>query len=321
MPRPEIRPFGDAHLDAAGALLADRHRAHRIAEPLLSPRYETPATARDEVEAAWREDGATGAVAEAGGEVAAYVIGAPRSESWGPNVWVGAAGHAARAADVIRDLYARLAEEWVAEGCTAHYALVPATDTGLVDAWFRLGFGQQHAHGIRDVPAEAAVPAPPGVEIRAAGPDDVDSLVELDAILPQHQWRAPVFSRGRTPTPDEAREEAIEALGDERITILLAFGGGRVLGGASVADVAVSGAHAGPARPDGAAVLGWAATQPDVRGTGVGVALTDSVFAWARERGYETVVVDWRVTNLESSRFWPARGFRPTFLRLYRSIP
>jgi hypothetical protein len=27
------------------------------------------------------------------------------------------------------------------------------------------------------------------------------------------------------------------------------------------------------------------------------------------------------VTNLLASRFWPKRGFRPFFLRLYRSIP
>jgi hypothetical protein len=27
------------------------------------------------------------------------------------------------------------------------------------------------------------------------------------------------------------------------------------------------------------------------------------------------------VTNLLASRFWPRRGFRTTFLRLYRSIP
>ncbi len=41
----------------------------------------------------------------------------------------------------------------------------------------------------------------------------------------------------------------------------------------------------------------------------------------ARERGYGTMVTDWRVTNLLASRFWSARGFRPTFLRLYRHIP
>jgi ribosomal protein S18 acetylase RimI-like enzyme len=79
--------------------------------------------------------------------------------------------------------------------------------------------------------------------------------------------------------------------------------------------------HVGLARPDGAAFLGWAATRPDVRGSGAGVALTEAGFAWARERGYATMVTDWRVTNLLASRFWPARGFRESFLRLYRRIP
>ena len=33
------------------------------------------------------------------------------------------------------------------------------------------------------------------------------------------------------------------------------------------------------------------------------------------------MVTDWRVTNLLASRFWPQRGFRETFVRLYRHIP
>ena len=83
----------------------------------------------------------------------------------------------------------------------------------------------------------------------------------------------------------------------------------------------MSSVHVGPARPPGAALLGWAATLPGVRGSGAGLALTDGTFAWARERGHATIVTDWRVTNLLAARFWPARGFRPTFLRLYRAIP
>jgi GNAT superfamily N-acetyltransferase len=79
--------------------------------------------------------------------------------------------------------------------------------------------------------------------------------------------------------------------------------------------------HAGLARPPGAAFLAWAATLPEVRGSGVGLRLTQAAFAWACSRGHEVMVTDWRVTNLRASRFWPSRGFRPTFLRLYRSIP
>ena len=45
---------------------------------------------------------------------------------------------------------------WVEEGRTSHYAIVPAGDAALIDAWFRLGFGQQHVHAIREAPDDAA---------------------------------------------------------------------------------------------------------------------------------------------------------------------
>src|SRR5919198_74044 len=85
---------------------------------------------------------------------AAHLIAAPRDDDvWGENVWVEAAGHAVEEVEDVRDLYAAAATRWVDEGRARHYTLVPATDAALVDAWFRLGFGQQQAHGIREVPA------------------------------------------------------------------------------------------------------------------------------------------------------------------------
>jgi GNAT superfamily N-acetyltransferase len=53
----------------------------------------------------------------------------------------------------------------------------------------------------------------------------------------------------------------------------------------------------------------------------LGRALGEAVSAWADTEGYASIVTDWRETNLLSSRFWRARGFRPSFLRLYRHIP
>jgi GNAT superfamily N-acetyltransferase len=78
--------------------------------------------------------------------------------------------------------------------------------------------------------------------------------------------------------------------------------------------------HVGLARPPAQSYLAWAETLPDVRGTGVGLALTEAAHAWAGEAGCTTMVIDWRVANLLASRFWPRRGFRPLFLRLSRSI-
>src|SRR6185503_20227458 len=104
-----------------------------------------------------KADGASGAVATRGGRLVGFLLGAPKSnQTWGPNVWVESGGQAVAAdepAEVIRDVYGLAATRWVEEGSTAHYVLAPSSDRQLVDAWFRLAFGNQHSHAIRPVPA------------------------------------------------------------------------------------------------------------------------------------------------------------------------
>ena len=318
MARPEIRPFSAEFVAAAGELLAGRHRAHRAAEPLLPPQYEDPATAAAAVEELAAAENASGTVALRDGEVVGFLLGTRKGdESWGPNVWVEAAGHAVREAEDLRDLYAGAAARWFDEGRVRHYALVPASDHALVDAWARVGFGQQHAHGIREVP-EATWPE----GTRLAEERDLEALVDQTPLLTEHQERSPVFSVGlRRETREEILADIVADLPKEEIGDLVFERDGRVVGAFQLAPVELSSTHSTLARPEGAAILGWAATEPAVRGSGAGLALTEASFAWARERGHEVMVTDWRVTNLLSSRFWPARGFRTTFLRLYRHIP
>jgi ribosomal protein S18 acetylase RimI-like enzyme len=319
MGRVETRPFSEELVGAAGELLAARHRAQRAVEPLLPVAYEDAAAATAEIEALAAADDASGAVALRDGRVVGYLLGAPRTDDvWGPNVWVELAGHAVEEAEDLRDLYATAAGRWLEEERPRHYAVVPESDYALVEAWFRLSFGQQHAFGIREVPE--AVTWPEGV--RRAEPGDVDALVALTPVLGDHQARAPVFSRGHPPSdPDVLRAEILADLGKEEIAELVALRHGEIVGAMESVPVEQSGTHTGLARPPGAVLLAWAATLPGVRGSGAGRALTEATFAWARERGHEIIVTDWRVTNLLASRFWPSRGFRPTFLRLYRHIP
>jgi GNAT superfamily N-acetyltransferase len=316
--RPEIVAFGDEHLDAAAVLLAERHARQRLVEPLLSASFEEPGAARVELEAAWRAEGASGAAALEDGRLVGYLVAAPRRGSaWGPNVWVDPSGHAVEEAETVRDLYAHAAAAWVAAGATSHYVVSPATDPALLDAWARLEFGQQQGLGIREVPTE---PTPPGrVRVRRATEDDVDAILGLD-ILGEYQTSSPTFAPHAASDPVEAREELLEELADPRVASLVAELDGRAVGIATAAPVEYSGLHTGVARPDDACILGYAATAPAARGAGAGLALTEGVFAWARENGYTTVVVDWRMPNLLSSRFWPARGFRTSFVRLHRTI-
>jgi ribosomal protein S18 acetylase RimI-like enzyme len=315
VPKLDIQPFADEHLDAAAALLAERHRAHREAEPLLPDVTDFRAHVEDE----WRADDAFGWFAVTEDEPAGYLIGSPGGEIWGEgNVWVGLAGHAVREPETVRDLYQAAAEAWVDGGLRRHYVVVPTHDPALVDAWFRLSFGAQHAQGIQEVPEAAG--SVRGLTVRPATPEDAETAARIDLLLPEYQARSPVFGGGRPPSMEEVVTDYAESLGNDDEGILIVERDGETVGLLTVADVTLSGMHTGLSRPEHAAILGFATTLPEVRGTGAGLALTNACFDWAREHGYETIVVDWRETNLLSSRFWPARGFRRTFQRLYRSI-
>lgn len=314
----QVITFADEHLEAAAALLADRHRRHRQAEPLLPESVDF----RAEIEALRQGDGVPGVVAIRDGRVVGYLLARRRDDGRSEgSVWVEPAGHAVERAEDVLDLYAAAAEGWVADGSTRHYALVPAADRELLDAWFRLGFGAQHALGIQEVPAEAGAAARPGIEIRPGRPEDAETAEALSTALGRHQSFAPVFSPTPSADPAALREEWIEEVEDPNAAVIVAERDGHLIGLITAAPVEYSSAHVGLARPPDAGILGYAATLPEERGSGAGVALTEAVFAWARERGYRTIVVDWRTTNVLASRFWPRRGFRTTFLRLYRSIP
>ena len=153
-----VRPFHAGDIPAAGALVAARHRTHRLSCPLLSPRYELASAATAEVAAAFALPDASGAVAIQGENVVGFLLGAPKaSPVWGSNVWVDAAGQAAAEPELVRDMYGLASARWVQESRSAQYVLVPASDENLLRAWYRLGFGQQQAHALRPLPDAAPV--------------------------------------------------------------------------------------------------------------------------------------------------------------------
>ena len=319
MSRVEVRPFEAADIASAGALLAGRHRRHRLAQPLLSPRYETVDEATAQVRAAFEAEHASGTVATRAGEIIGYLLGAPKTNPvWGPNIWVEAAGQAVTEPEVMRDLYAVAATCWVQEGRTAQYALLPASDVELVRAWSRLGFGQQHIHAIQGVPSEA--PSPSKVTVRPAAREDIPFLARLELELPRHQGLAPTFSAGKIPLLEESLAEWDEDFDNPDFATFVAELDGEVVGSAVGCALEKSSSHTGPARPDNAAFLGFAAVFPHARGAAAGRALGEAVLVWAAQSRFDSVVTDWRVTNLLSSRAWPALGFEETFVRMHRLI-
>jgi GNAT superfamily N-acetyltransferase len=307
--RPDIVPFSDEHLDGAARLLEARHRRHRKAEPLLPDDVDFCA----EIEREWREDGSNGVAAVAGDEVVGYLIGRRREDRFGASLWSFVAGHASTDAELTRDLYAAAASRWVADGLTKHFVFVPAFQD-LIDPWFRLSFGASAALAIRETGAEPV--NVPGVVIREGTEDDLEAAARLDRSMLEHMLHEPSFSGIELPSDDEYHDDWRGTWDDPVYKHFVAERDARIVGHILLyrrpPDLRV---------PKDSIDLAAASTDPTVRGSGVGVALTHHVLAWAKDNGIPTMITDWRMTNLLASRFLPARDFRPAFLRLYRSIP
>lgn len=306
MPALEVVPFADEHLDAAAELLAARHARHREAEPLLPADVDV----RAELEREWRQEGASGAFA---GD--AFLIGAPQAfptMSW---LRVGVAGQAvAGDRERMRDLYAAAAQRWVDDGHTKHAVFVPTYDTELVDAWFRLSFGASAVLALRETGVGESFDG--DVEIRRGTPDDIGELARLDVEMSAAMQPAPSFSELPLQPVEQVEVEWRDDPEQDAYELFVAERADRIVGHIVLyrrpPDLRV--------RRDGID-LAAASTEPQARGSGVGRALTAHVIGWAHEHGYPVMTTDWRMTNLWASRFWPKRGFRPAFLRLYRSIP
>ena len=292
----EIHALSELRAEAAG-LLRERFERQRAAEPLL------PEVA--DFEAHLPKDGL---VATRGGTAVAYLAGGVEDDTG----WIRFAGCAATEPEAIRDLFAEQAARW---DVTRFQVTVPAADQPLRDAFFRLAFGCQAVWAVREV--EAVEPVDFGGTIRQATEDDVDEAIDLMLVLEDHQTLSPSFSGRPRPSRAEVRTEALECLADERMVELLAERDGRIVGWLSLyrrpeGDLRV---------PPNSIDISFAATLEDVRGQGVGLALAHYALNWAAEHDCDSLTVDWRMVNLLSSRFWPRRGFRPQYLRLYRSVP
>lgn len=308
----ELQPLAADRIDDAAALLADRHAAHRAAETLL-PEIED---FRPYVEAELEREDASGMVAYRGGEAVGYLVGRvePDLRLGDSCATVDLAGFAAREPEVARDLYASLAQGWIDAGAHRHLVMVPALRE-LIDPWVRLAFGIQFATAVRETRPEPPVDA--RVSLRPGGPDDLKAVAQLDRILWELQTRAPSFSRVNVDGTDFEAEWA-DLWDDPQ---LFPYHVVAECDGHAVGHALLYQRPTGDLRvPEHNVDLAHAATLDEVRGSGVGLALTADVLRWAYDNGYRSMTTDWRMVNLLSSRFWPRRGFRPTYYRMYRAV-
>jgi len=339
-PRIEVVPLQEEHVQDAAVLLTKQYLAIRQREPSL-PSIDDVAVRMAEI---FAERGLPAFDETAGllpllqlhrpfsprprrPAVAAFkdgqLVGYLRTSGLAPNsAYTGMQNLAVESVDgdqTYREMYASVAQQWLAEGHTSHFVKVFAADRQAVETWFSLGFGQLSVQGFRDTNythEEAA-----GIEVVPARAEHIEMLVQLQAEHRRYQSEAPMLIPFESASPDivEARQEEMEALlRDPDRPYWVAFQNGNPAGMMGLGPAAGSGLSpllqmTRMVMVDDA-LTGEAARDPNVRGM-----LLDTALNWARGQGHERCYVEFRPADTLARQFWFGVGFQPVAYWLMRN--
>ena len=323
--QPNIRPFEPADVSPAAEYLATRHRERRLTYPLLPARFEDPDVCSEVVRSTMSF--ADGFAAEVDGRLIGFLFGiknipSPTSGSarLGPvrGSMIFAHGHAIAAGTepypVYNALFAALSETYMADGVFDHIAHVPAGDRLLDEAWSSLGFGRNAAVAARTT---ERLPATSTAAVRAATPDDLDTVYRIAASGNAFHARPPMFTPYVEPnTEAEVRAAYRKALADEGQALFLGYAEGAPAGLLWIEPPKGSPLFT----PDDACYIGDTAVLPGARHAGLGTAILERALAWAREHGYRHATLHFVTANPVSSEFWKRNGFEPVMYHLRRRL-
>jgi GNAT superfamily N-acetyltransferase len=313
-----IVPFAPEHLEPATAMVAARYRAARTQIPFLPARFEDPDAILPRLQD--HAGNVPGVAALREGRLVGFLLTLLVMNRGDRLAYVPDFGHAADESaryDVYRQMYAALADRWLANGCFWHAISFCPDEREAIDAWFSVGFGLAVIDALQPLgPAREPELAQSAalVDIRRGGPDDVDAVTPLELALDRHLAASPAY----LPLLIEGGRRGWETwLGDESHALWLAFRDGEAVG---YLRFEPSEGLVLPTASDKTVAITGAFTRKDVRGRGIGTALLRRGFEWARSERYTHCSVDFESANLPGSRFWLGSGFTPVVHSLMRRI-
>jgi len=310
----EIFPLEEKHLKDAAALACARYRALRERLPLMPSRFQDPDTILPPLRNLAGQ--APGVVAVRGGRLAGFLVAYQFPDFRGKrSVYSPEWANGAEMDDsrrIYEALYAGLSAQWVDAGYCTHLLSIAANDQDGIEGWRWLGFGLLSADGVRELKPVQDRTA--GVDLRRAGPGDIQQVTTLMGELRQHLAAAPTFLH-----QDETDEVEVdeEWLADPAHVMWLAYHGTEAV--ACMGQGPANPEASGLIRDSGTTSIVSAYTRGSSRGKGIATALLNQVLVWARAEGYDRCAVDWEPMNVLATRFW-TRYFQPVSYALIRHV-
>jgi len=303
-----VRPLEPRDVDAVVARVRDRLSDDARRNPLLSAEFSDEHFSRaltDAADQTW--------VADDGGRIVGHLYGALlMSVEYGHGVWIGPDGVSFEDPDVLAELYATAGASWIASGALEHYAWV-FDDAADSTHWHELGFARMHVRGVVALTEPRRHQLPPGYSLRRGGPDDLELALAIDETLDEAQRRGPSFSI--VYEHQSRRDEMLEALEDDEVHHYVVEHAGE-----GVAQCLTFPLEPRRGSFEHTLHVSAVAVRPEHEHRGVAHALIDHALNDARASGFRYAETNWRVTNRRASAFWVRYGFRPTYVRLHRTI-
>jgi len=311
----EIVSLSDDHLKDAAALVAARYREERDLEKSLPAGFENPDTILPLLKRYTKNAAGVSAIRE--GKVAGFLVPVFILLRGVRTAYVSDCGHAGASdgrREIYHEMYASLARLWTTNGYFTHAVTVLAHERETLDAWFSLGFGLTTIDALRSLNpmAESTVE----VVIRRATSQDIDPVLFLKVGLWRHMATSPAFM---PMVFFRERESTERQLSDSAEATWLAHRDGRAIGYMSLGPVKPPDAVM-PTSDDAIVAIRSAYVRDEDRYRGVGTALLNHSFTWARSMGYTHCSVDYESFNISGTRFWQGRGFKPVCYSLIRHI-
>ncbi|GLC89275.1 GNAT family N-acetyltransferase [Lysinibacillus piscis] len=252
-------------------------------------------------------------------ELVGYIIGEVKIDSLrGRHIWVpyeGIAIQMEQSSELIRHLYAQVSLAWLEQGCFTHYAMIPLGQPTYYDACQRLSFSIQQVHAVMNMKDYQPFEHVGNAEIRLANKMDGDLMGKMSNIIQAYQNATPTFELALPEVVANIQNGYQGIIEEADETILLALQDQQELGFQvyypSIANLMT---------PDNSVELSIAGTYASQMGKGIGKQLMNEGWQMMKDKGYDHMLTDWRITNLASSTFWPKCAFQPVAYRMVRYI-
>jgi len=304
----------EEHLEDAALLVSNRYRRLCEQEPHLPRCYTETASFMPLLHEILNASG-TGVAAMRGDRLVGFLTGWQKSSFRGKrSIYSPEWANAAELDDsprIYEELYSHLAAAWVADKVVAHYISLFPNDVGALRAWHWMGFGMLSVDAIRGLDPIPGADA--NVNIRRAGLQDLEQVLELHAGLWQHMKGSPAFLLAEK----SERSYFEEWLQNPDKVVWLAC----------LKEEPVAFMRLGPANDDVCKIINdekttsiySAFTSEKIRRAGIATALLDHALKSARASGYQRCAVDFESMNLLGTRFW-LKYFKPVCYSFVRYI-